>query len=118
MEDDLLTLYYQSRGGGRPSHAARDHLRQAADAILLAHMPGDGQTSFTCDKRVTVDNVGGMVTSLDGFLPASTSVIAGLPYEGVETDIPMKALTFLVNRYLYFPTYRCAVLKLLGIRRG
>lgn len=98
VEDDLLVLQYKSRGGGRPSHAARDHLRPASDAILLAHMPGDEQTSFTCHKRVTVDNVRGMVTTVSGPVPASTSVILGLSYEGAETDIPKKALTFLVNR--------------------
>lgn len=107
VEDYMLLLEYQTRGGGRPPQAARDNLRFQADAILLAHVKPAGsgrsgaahQSTFTCNKLVNVSDVYGSSTPVAGANPPPPlAVMNGLSYEGAGTDIPSRALMFLVNR--------------------
>lgn len=95
LEENLLLLNYKTRGGGRPSALAANHLKQSADAVLLAHKRGDGRNTFTCNKKVTVDDVYGHGSEVS---PPVLAVMGDLPYEGASTDIPTRALQFLINR--------------------
>lgn len=101
VEDYMFLLKYETRGGGRPSEAARDHLKFQVDGILLAHVKPSAQarSTFTCNTSVTVDDVYGSGTIAAGAAPPSAlAVMTGLSYEGAGIDIPTRAITFLINR--------------------
>ncbi|CAM9870505.1 unnamed protein product, partial [Choristocarpus tenellus] len=61
--------------------------------ILLAHNDG---TMFTCNKRVIVDDIFGHGRDAS---PPVLQTMLNVEYEGAASDIPMRALHFLVNRY-------------------
>lgn len=78
-----------------------DHLGGNSEAVLVAHAPPfAGQPGFSCNKRVTVDDIYGTSNSVAGAIPAALSVMTGLSFEGAQTDIPGRVLTFLVNTWV------------------
>ena len=83
---------YKKTGPGRPAAGTQNHLKGNVDMVLLAHTAG---SVFTCNKRITVDDTFGHGND------ASLSVLScmyDLEYEGGATDLPMRALHFLINR--------------------
>ncbi|CAN0040567.1 unnamed protein product, partial [Choristocarpus tenellus] len=77
----------------RPLAGTDNHLRCCQDMILLTHNDG---TEFTCNKRVTVDDIFGHGSDAS---PPALQTMCDVEYQGAAMDIPMRALHFIVNRY-------------------
>lgn len=92
-EDHPLLLNYSKRVGGRPAIRTENHLKNHVDMVLLVHNEG---ATFTCNKRVTVDDTFGFGTDAS----PSVQLMSDLEYEGAATDIVMRPLQFLINRYV------------------
>lgn len=96
VEDNHLLLQYSGRSGGRPAIGATNHLRRNVDCVLIAHNAASGK-AFTCNSRVTVDDVYGQHNN-GGPAPAVLPLMSAIPFAGADTDIPDRALQFLINR--------------------
>ena len=94
VEEEMLVLTYKTRGGGRRAAGTENHLRYTADAIMLAHNGGT-ELGFTCNKRVTVDDIYGHGSDPS---PPALAVMSDLDYPGAGIDIPPRAVNYLVNR--------------------
>ena len=92
VEEELLLITYKTRKGGRHPAGTENYLRATAEAILLAHNGGAG---FTCNKRVTVNDIYGHGSDAS---PPVLAVIDDLDYQGAGKDIPPRVLHFLINR--------------------
>lgn len=106
VEESVLVLNYKSRGGGRPSTAGRDDLKGTNGCLMLAHLPPvEGRPGYTCNKRVTPADIHGHGSSVDATgapsSPVALSIMSDLTYEGANVDIPRRALTFLINRFVF-----------------
>lgn len=87
-------LGYSKRGGGRPASGKENYLKCSMDMILLVHTEG---TAFTCNKRVTVEDTFGHGSEAS---PSAFQLMHDVEFEGATTDIPMRALHFLINRFV------------------
>eukprot|EP00904_Undaria_pinnatifida_P005462 jgi/Undpi1/2045/HiC_scaffold_12.g05431.m1 len=97
VEENYLVLQYSGRLGGRPSTSATSHLRRSLDCVVLAHNSSSGK-AFTCNTRVTVDDVYGQ-HNLGGPAAPVLPLMSQVPFPGADTDFPERTLQFLINRF-------------------
>lgn len=100
VEENYLVLQYSGRLGGRPSTSATSRLRRSLDCVVLAHNSSSGK-AFTCNTRVTVDDVYGQ-HNLGGPAAPVLPLMSQVPFPGADTDFPERALQFLINRWVLF----------------
>lgn len=101
VEPDPVVIQYATRGGGRPSSTSSIHMQHNIDLICIAHNSSQNCLPYV-NTRVTTEDISGASPS-----PGATSSSAcrtyqfmgEVPYPGADTDIPNRALTFLINRY-------------------
>lgn len=101
-EDHPLCIQYGSSGGGRPTCGKQDHLRASHDMVMFLHAAqvegsASKSTGFTCNRRVTTEDVYGSNNS-NSPCPSSSSAMNDVPYEGSKTDFPHKSLMFMIQR--------------------
>ena len=96
VEENHILLQYAGKLGGRPAAGAVHHVRRDIDCVLIAHNTGSGK-DFTCNTRVTVDDVYGQHNN-GGPAPTVLPLMSGIPFGGANTYIPERALQFLINR--------------------
>lgn len=94
VEDHPLMLHYSKRVGGRPAVRTENHLKNNLDMVVLLH---NEEASFTCNKRVTVEDTFGFGTHAS----PSVQLMTDLENEGAATDLGMRPLHFLINRYVH-----------------
>lgn len=96
VEQTPLLLIYKGLRSERTSQEAAFHLQLTADLLVIAHKTTQPGKSFTCNNSVSTDDLTGDGTTGSGGR-AAEGLMTELPIE-VATDIPTRALTFVINR--------------------